>query len=283
MSGNIDISLPRPNAVPRHSTENDTARRLKLEKAARDFESLFVYQLLRTMRASFASSSDDKNEMGFGKDIFMSIADQALAQKVGETGSLGIAKSLMTYLEQSKGQATEAAESQSSKAREIEHREVKREFKSLDTAQPAPIKLKMSYTSPTSDRKLSRDELNSLIDSASQKHGLPSTLLEALIQVESAGDSTAVSRRGAKGLMQLTDSTAKELGVTDVFDPEENVDGGSRYLKKLINRFSGDVKLALAAYNAGPGAVDKYGGIPPYPETEKYVDKVIGFMSDTEK
>ena len=99
-------------------------------------------------------------------------------------------------------------------------------------------------------------------------------LVSAVIKAESNGDPKAVSTAGAKGLMQLIDSTASDMGVRNVFDPRENIEGGVKYLRKMINRF-GDIKKALAAYNAGPEAVKRYEGIPPYRETKNYVEKVL--------
>jgi soluble lytic murein transglycosylase-like protein len=100
-------------------------------------------------------------------------------------------------------------------------------------------------------------------------------LIDAVIKVESAYKANAVSKAGAKGLMQLMKATAAELGVRDRFDARQNIFGGSRYLKDLINRFEGRLDMALAAYNAGPSAVEKYNGIPPYRETQRYVRKIM--------
>jgi soluble lytic murein transglycosylase-like protein len=116
---------------------------------------------------------------------------------------------------------------------------------------------------------------DAIIASAAQRHGLSEDLIRAVIQAESAFDPRAVSTAGAKGLMQLMDETAKGLGVRDAFDPAQNVEGGVRFLRLMLDRY-GNVPLALAAYNAGPGAVDRYGGIPPYAETQRYVKKVLG-------
>ncbi len=113
---------------------------------------------------------------------------------------------------------------------------------------------------------------------AARKYDLPPELLYGVIKAESNFQVRAVSHAGAQGLMQLMPGTAKELGVDNPFDIEQNIDGGARYLRKMLDKFGGDIKLALAAYNAGPSAVEKYGGqIPPYRETEQYVDKVLRF------
>ncbi|RMG41582.1 MAG: lytic transglycosylase domain-containing protein [Candidatus Dadabacteria bacterium] len=100
-------------------------------------------------------------------------------------------------------------------------------------------------------------------------------LIRAVIIIESGFNDKAISRVGASGLMQLMPSTARELGVNDIFNPEENISGGSEYLRLMLDMFKGDLNLALAAYNAGPGAVRKFDGIPPYRETQQYVKKVL--------
>jgi len=109
----------------------------------------------------------------------------------------------------------------------------------------------------------------------SARHGVDATLVESVIRAESAFNPTAVSRAGARGLMQLMPKTALALGVRDSFNPRENIDGGVRHLRYLLDRYPGNVTLAVAAYNAGEGAVDSYRGIPPYAETQQYVRRVL--------
>jgi soluble lytic murein transglycosylase-like protein len=110
-----------------------------------------------------------------------------------------------------------------------------------------------------------------LIQTASEKYGVDADLLFSVIAAESNFNSKAISRRGARGLMQLLPATAKRLGVTDIFDPAQNIDAGTRYLRDLMARYQGDLVLTLAAYNAGPGAVQHYGSVPPYNETISYL------------
>jgi soluble lytic murein transglycosylase len=120
------------------------------------------------------------------------------------------------------------------------------------------------------------DTYDRLIAREARIQRLSPALLKAVIAAESNFRAEAVSRAGAQGLMQLMPATAESLGVGDPFLPEENVEGGARYLRRLLDRY-GDLTRALAAYNAGPEAVDRYGGIPPYRETEAYVDRVLHY------
>jgi soluble lytic murein transglycosylase-like protein len=118
-----------------------------------------------------------------------------------------------------------------------------------------------------------------LIVEACEKHQVPANLVRAVIKAESNFNPKAVSRSGAKGLMQLMPATAKNLGVKDPFNPRQNIEGGVRLLRQLLNRYDNQLDLALAAYNAGTVAVDRYQGIPPYRETQIYVPRVKGYMA----
>lgn len=122
--------------------------------------------------------------------------------------------------------------------------------------------------------KIADEHLQSIIQKAAKTYNLPESLLRSVIKQESNFQINAVSSSGARGLMQLMPATAKSLGVENIDDPQENVMAGAKYLRKLLNRY-GSLDLALAAYNAGPGNVDKYNGIPPFKETQNYVTKIL--------
>jgi soluble lytic murein transglycosylase-like protein len=118
------------------------------------------------------------------------------------------------------------------------------------------------------------------IQEASSRYGLNPSLIRSVIRAESDFQPRAVSPSGAQGIMQLMPETAKALGVRNPFDVRQNIDGGARYLRQMLDEFGGDVKLALAAYNAGPGAVRQHNGRVPYPETRQYVRRVLRFFGE---
>jgi soluble lytic murein transglycosylase-like protein len=120
---------------------------------------------------------------------------------------------------------------------------------------------------------------DNIINKASSEFGVDEKILKSVILAESAANPRAVSPVGAKGLMQLMDATAGELGVENSFDPQQNIMGGAKYLSKMLRQYDGDLELSLAAYNAGPGAVNKHNGVPPFEETKNYISRIKGYLN----
>ena len=157
---------------------------------------------------------------------------------------------------------------------------IENQFQSLLTYAQKPDEdfqkiLDSSIENKKNPNSTSRSEINDLIAKYADKNGLDENFVKAVINQESGFNPNATSKCGAMGLMQLMPSTAQGLGVTNAYDAEQNIEGGTKYLKGLLDRFGNDKSLALAAYNAGPNAVKKYGGIPPYAETQNYVKSVL--------
>ena len=140
---------------------------------------------------------------------------------------------------------------------------------------PSPI----GWEAPVAEcPPLPGDKLKTLIDEAARREGVQVDLLQSVIRQESGALPCAVSSKGAQGLMQLMPATSQQFGVSDPFDPRQNIAAGAKFLKQLLTRYSGDVSKALAAYNAGPGRVDKAGDVPAIPETLNYVSSILALL-----
>jgi soluble lytic murein transglycosylase-like protein len=149
------------------------------------------------------------------------------------------------------------------------------EITGYETVPDPPPSASAPTSRPRSDAKLTPADLHLMLTDAGEQHNVDADLLASIVKAESNGNARAVSHAGARGLMQLMPGTAADLGVDDSFAPDQNVRGGSAYLDQLLRRYNDNIAKALAAYNAGPAAVDKYHGIPPYHETRAYVARVI--------
>ena len=152
----------------------------------------------------------------------------------------------------------------------------------LSTASRQGSAVGADESSPPAYRVLSRTEIDKYVDEMSAKHKVDPELIRAVISAESGYNPTATSRKGAQGLMQLMPGTAQQLGVRDAYNPKQNIEAGVRYLRALLDKYDGDLDKALAAYNAGEGAVERAGGVPGIRETQNYVQKITDryFHSD---
>jgi Rod binding domain-containing protein len=271
----------------------------RLKKATREFEAFFRYQMMKAMRKTVPENPLTEGlpmNSSQGKETFLDLMDMEIS-KAGSGGPGSISDILYrstARLLEAKYNGKNAADSASAPAQlhPVTVKRVPIQIKSQ------PIKLPENETpairleskpdiAPLRPRIRSPHEsimrkYGDLIDAAAAETRLDSALIASVIHAESSGNPNAESIAGAKGLMQLADSTAGDYGVTDAFDPEQNIKGGSRFLKALMERYQ-DVKLALAAYNAGPRNVDKYGGLPPFKETHNYVNKVIALFEQASK
>ncbi|MBM2813704.1 MAG: Soluble lytic murein transglycosylase-like protein [Ignavibacteria bacterium] len=267
LKGKMDTITSLRDAKKKNLNKEEKAG---FEKAARGFESMFVYMMLKEMRqAMLEEKKDDKDS--FGGDTLQGMMDMMLSDHVSRVGKgIGIAETFYQNMTGDKlgGITSEAVP-------DLIHSKT---GNVVPLATPKNNKESQPVSGNFIEKMNGRfREFDSIISQASSQYGVPENLIKAIISAESAGRPDARSNAGAKGLMQLMDSTAAELGVKNSFDPKENIFGGAQYIKKMLDNFDGDTELALAAYNAGPGNVQKYGGVPPFPETQAYVHRVKKF------
>ena len=267
-----NTTLTAPETLPVKKTDTPEADKKRLYKAAKELEAMFMYHMLKAMRKTVPETESAAMGGDMGKDIYTQIFDQELSQVMASANQRGLADSIYRSLVGNL---------------ENDGDETQDDMNTLETVLPRKVYLPVTDDSRVSvqsagqsaESSPKQSDLETLVKRAAKKYDLDPQLLQSVIQTESGGDPKAVSSAGAKGLMQLVDTTAADMGVDDVFDPEENINGGAKYLRLLLNRF-GDVEHALAAYNAGPSTVERYGGIPPYTETQNYVRRVLAGVSD---
>ncbi len=256
----MDLKITNPSKHLRAAHDIDTAYtgdKAKLKKAAKEFESLFTSMMLKSMTKTTSGMFGDDS---FGGDIFDSIFENGIASEVSKGKGIGIADFIYKELENrylKNGEPTLNASGETNTEK---------------TAPQSPIR-------PGSSSLKRLGQYENIITKASDIFGVDQNVIRSVILTESAANEKAVSKAKAKGLMQLMDSTAKDMGVKNIWDPEENIFGGTKYLAQMLRLYKGDLKLALASYNAGPGNVDKYGGIPPFEETQNYVNRVLSYLN----
>ncbi len=225
---------------------------MKLKQACRGFEAIMVEQMLNEMEKTV---KDPLLKNNAPNDIYRYMYVDALSRKIAQDSPFGIGKLLFDSLK-------EYVEYKQKLPENLQLKPLKRDVDG--------IKLKKM------DEK-TRKLIDDAVKKASRKYGVPEKLIYGIIKAESDFNPAAVSTAGAIGLMQLMPETALEMGVKHLWDVKENILGGVRYLSSLIRRFK-NYKLAIAAYNAGPAAVSRFNGIPPYKETQEYVKKVLAYV-----
>jgi soluble lytic murein transglycosylase-like protein len=236
-----------------------SARARKAYDVAHEFESLFASFMLRAMRKT--TGNNPLFPMSTGERIYTDMLDSEYAKLLSSNGSFGLADMILDQLQKN--------------GEDMPGIEILRALKKSESDYTAaPI----GYYSAADENQSALERIGAWknhIEEAGEIYGLDTNLIAAVIVQESGGNPYAVSPKGAKGLMQLMDTTAREMGVNQVFQPRQNILGGARYLRQMLDQFNGDEQLALASYNAGPGAVRRYNGIPPYRETMEYVQRVL--------
>ncbi|MBX3006718.1 MAG: transglycosylase SLT domain-containing protein [Melioribacteraceae bacterium] len=240
----------------------DSKRKEKVANAAKQFESMLTQMMIKSMNQA-SGGLFGSSEEGYGNDMFDTIFEEKISTYMSDTKSLGIAEMLYKKI---------TGETMPSELR----------FKMTDRISPLPIKNDKPDTinniKPSSSALERLNKYEDHIQEAAKQFGIDSTLIKSIIMTESAANSKAVSSAKAKGLMQLMDGTASDMGVRNSFNPQENINGGTKYFAQMLRQYGGDIKLALAAYNAGPGNVDKYNGVPPFDETKNYINKVLSYL-----
>lgn len=267
-------------------------------KVARGFESMFVHEMYKTMRQSMLDEDekDGEEDMSFGGDVLQGMTDLQFSDSVSQSGKgMGIAQMMYKHLTGDSDLPALLTQRSSRIPSDIGS-STKTDTKQLDLSSIGETKDSIEKLRAIQARSLNTDAVppssqsfmermnkrlanySDTIESVAEKHGVHPALVKAIITAESAGNPHAVSPVGAKGLMQLMDGTAKDLDVNNSFDPIQNISGGTEYIARMLKKF-GSLDHAIAAYNAGPGNVQKHGGIPPFAETQAYVQRVKRFMS----
>lgn len=249
-----------------NTAEYNVDEKKKLAQVSKQFESLLTSMMLKSMTQTSGGMFGDDS---FGGDYFETIFESEIASKISEGKGLGIADMLYQKMTGEK-LPTDIINTRLTPV------------KKLDKINVQKTESQIPMVSPSNESLNRLEKYESIIEQAAETFGVDKNIIKSVILAESAGKQNALSSANAKGLMQLIDSTAQYLGVNNVWDPKENIMGGTKYLSQLLRQYDGNLKLALAGYNAGPGNVDKYNGIPPFQETQNYVTRVMGYLKHFE-
>ncbi len=255
------------STTPNIQDSTNVKDKTKLAKASKDFETLMTTMLIKSMTSNTKGLFGDENDEGFGNDIVSVLYQNELAEMITKNKGLGIAEMIYKKLTGENLPIT------------IPIKSTERNL-NLDIDTSSQTDYPKVEPSKSALERLKNYE--DIIEEASNTFGVPKNVIKSVILTESAANPNAISKAKAKGLMQLIDSTARDMGVRNVWDARENIFGGTKYLAQMLRQYDGDLKKALAAYNAGPGNVNKYNGIPPFEETKQYVARVFGYLNNWE-
>jgi len=262
----------------------DLDKKARLAKASKDFESILTQMMLKSMNQTTEGGLfGDGEGKGLGGDVYGGLFEMEIAKHISNKKGLGIADMIFK-----KVTGDNMNDFEKVLAAVKYDREAKAGFGKKsgieESADGEKIKINIKDLenrkfSPSSDSLKRLDKYDNYINEASKTFGVDKNIIRSVILTESAGNPKAVSKAKAKGLMQLIDSTAEDMGVANSFDPKQNILGGTKYLAKMLRQYSGDLKLSLAAYNAGPQNVEKHNGVPPFDETKSYIARVLGYFN----
>lgn len=264
-------------------------QRADFAKVARGFESMFINMIFKGLKSAML---EEKKGDSFGADTLEGYTDMAFSDQLAKEGNgLGIADMIyQNFTGEKLGGIKQLNPEQYNrfiqnlkpnikpinKVEGAESQETIKINENKNINQSNELNVNSTKSTKLEDRL---ENYSDFIRQASFRYGVDEKLIKSVISAESYGKADAVSPVGAKGLMQLMDGTAKDLGVKNSFNPFENILGGTKYLKQMIDKYDGDLDLVLSAYNAGPGNVEKYNGVPPFKETQNYINKVKHYMN----
>ena len=244
--------------------EGLTGEARRLWDAAEKLEALFVTQLVKASRMISTGGAGEHA----GGSVYQGLAEESFGEALAQSSDFGISRELIQSLRATEAGGTlRPAHGPAASHRASEGQSSSAPPRNRESAQLDKLAARLA---PFSEA----------VSDAAGQYGIDPSVITAVIVAESGGNARAVSPSGARGLMQIMPGTARELGLANPFDPRESILAGTRYLARMLDRFGGDLTLALAAYNAGPGAVRRHGGIPPYRETMRYVSKVLKLAGD---
>lgn len=271
---NLELKITNPevhikNGIKLNSRYSNEEK-AKLVKASKDFESMLTSMMLQTMTKTTGGLFGKDN---YGGDVLDVLFESEIANKMTESKSMGIADKIFSSLtgerisDFTKSQIKNSVDKTATK------------IENTGSLKKSDIQNVINKTTPSNKTLQRLEKYDSIIEDAANKYDVDKKIIKSIIMTESAGKANAKSKANAKGLMQLMDSTATEMGVDDIWNPTENIHGGVKYFSQLLKKFNGETDLALAAYNAGPNNVNKYDGIPPFRETQAYVQRVNNYLN----